>query len=405
MSAASQAVEATARESYGRLVAWLTHRCGDISLAEDAMADALESALRTWPERGIPDRPDAWLLTTARRKVIDRVRRDQTRARAADQLRRDAEEAEAFPFRDGLPDRRLELLFLCAHPEVPANIRTPLILQTVLGLPAKRIAGAFLVPPATMGQRLVRAKRQLKDLRPGMDLPGKEQLRERLPHVLEAIYAAYACGWDARDDEQIGGLSLEALWLARLVVHGFPNEAEALGLLGLISFAQSRRQAQRGPAGEFIPLEEQDPALWDADLVLEGEKAVWIASKLGVPGRYQLEAAIQSVHAHRAVSGETNWSALNRMYGTLVNVSPSVGAVIGHAASFGRLDHPAEGLTILDRLEPGLVKNHQPYWAVRAHLLREAGRHEEAQESLRRAIGLTEDPAVRRWLMNQLAAV
>ncbi len=403
MTATSRAVEAAARESYGRLVAWLTHRCGDISLAEDAMADALESALRTWPERGVPDRPDAWLLTAARRKVIDRVRRDQTRARAADQLRRDAEEAEAFPFRDGLPDRRLELLFLCAHPDVPANIRTPLILQTVLGLPAKRIAGAFLVPPATIGQRLVRAKRQLKESRPSMDLPGTDALRERLPHVLEAIYAAYACGWDARHDEQLGGLSLEALWLARLVVHGFPREAEALGLLGLISFAESRRAAQRGPDGGFIPLEDQDTSKWDADLVLEGEKAVWIASKLGVPGRYQIEAAIQSVHAHRAVSGETNWGALNRMYATLVSVSPSVGAAIGHAATFGRIDRPAEGLAVLDELDESQVKGHQPYWAVRAHLLRQEGQLEAAREALRRAIGLTEDPDVRRWLMARLS--
>ena len=395
MTDAARAVEIAARDSYGRLVAWLTSRCGDIALAEDAMADALERALQRWPIDGVPDRPEAWLLTTARRRVIDSARRSQTRVRAADRLRIEAEELVNTPFRTELPDRRLELVFVCAHPEIPQNIRTPLILQTVLGLDAKRIGGAFLVPPKTMGQRLVRAKRQIRELGLPIELPAESELQERLPYVLSAIYAAYGAGWDGALDEGARGLAEEALWLVRLVVHTLPDP-EALGLLALISFAESRRQARRGPAGAFVPLEEQDTTLWDADLILEGEKALWIASKERRGGRFQMEAAIQSIHAHRARSGRTDWRSVNLIYETLVNTFPSIGADIGYAASFGRLDRPDEGLAVLDAIPSARVDRHQPYWAVRAHLLFAAGH--DARQAADRAIGLTEDPAVRDWL-------
>lgn len=400
MSEAAQAVDAAARTSYGRLVAWLTSRCGDISLAEDAVSEALEAALRVWPEQGVPARPEAWLLTTARRKVIDGVRRDQTRARAADQLRREAEEAEHRPFSSGLPDRRLELLFLCAHPSVDANIRTPLILQSILGLNAKRIGSAFLVAPSTMGQRLVRAKRQIVDLGLKMELPDDATLEIRLPSVLEAIYTAYASGWDGGSDEKATGLSREALWLAQLVASGFPQQAEALGLLALISFAESRRGARRSPEGVYVPLEEQDVTLWDHGLIVEAERALWAASKLKSPGRYQLEAAIQSVHAHRARCSSTNWRGINFVYQQLVTTYPSAGAIIGYAASFARLGQLDRALELLDQVAEGRsVENHQPWWAVRAFVLRQLGQTEAAQQAKARAIGLTEDPAVRAWLL------
>ncbi|MEZ4320886.1 MAG: DUF6596 domain-containing protein [Myxococcota bacterium] len=401
MSDAARAVELAARDSYGRLVAWLTSRCGDISLAEDAMSDALERALVTWPDQGVPDNPEAWLLTAARRRVIDGVRRTQTRSRSVDRLRLEAEEVVQTPFRTGLPDRRLELLFLCAHPEIPANVRTPLILQTVLGLDAKRIGSAFLVPPATMAQRLVRAKRQIKDLGLPLELPGTRALAERLPDVLDAIYAAYGTGWDGALDEGARGLAQEALWLARLVVHALPQEPEALGLLALISYAESRRSARRSPSGRFVALDAQDTTLWDAGLILEGEKALWIAAKVGRPGRFQVEASIQSVHAHRARSGRTDWVAVNAMYATLLRAWPSVGAAIGYAASFGSLGRADDGLAVLDGLDADRVSRHQPYWAVRAHLCRLADRSDEARTCLDRAIGLTEDPAVRDWLLDQ----
>ncbi|MCG8424467.1 MAG: RNA polymerase subunit sigma-70 [Proteobacteria bacterium] len=398
-AAAARAVELAARDSYGRLVAWLTSRCGDIAMAEDAMADALERALLTWPEQGIPARPETWLLTTARRRVIDGARRKETRTRAVDRLRVEAEEAVNTPFRRALPDRRLELMVLCAHPDIGVGVRTPLILQTVLGLDAKRIGEAFLVAPATMGQRLVRAKRQIRDMGLSLELPEPSDLGERLPHVLEAIYAAYGTGWDGAMDEGARGLSEEALWLARLVVHALPEEPEALGLLALISFAESRRAARRTPGGLFIPLDEQDTALWDHDLMLEGEKAVWIAAKYTNPGRFQIEASIQSVHAHRARSGRTDWPAIHRMYATLTRFYPSIGATIGYAASFGSLDRVHDGLAVLDGLSAEKVARHQPYWAVRAHLLRRAGDVAAADIALERAIGLSEDPAVRAWLL------
>ena len=403
-SAAARAVELAARDSYGRLVAWLTSRCGDIGMAEDAMADALERALVTWPEKGIPDKPESWLLTTARRRVIDWVRRDQTRARAVDQLRLEAEEAINTPFRRSLPDRRVEMMFLCAHPEIAVGVRTPLMLQTVLGLDAKLIGEAFLVAPATMGQRLVRAKRQIREMGLSLELPDHGDLDQRLPYVLDAIYAAYSSGWDgamdggARDDG-VGSLSQEALWLARLLVHALPEKPEALGLYALISFAESRRPARRAPDGTFVPLDQQDTALWDQDLLLEGEKAVWIAAKHRLPGRFQLEAAIQSVHAHRHRSGQTNWLAIHRMYETLTTLYPSIGATIGYAASFAKVDRPRDGLVVLDGLDQAKVSRHQPYWAVRAHLLRRAGDSEAANVALDRAIGLSKDPAVRAWLL------
>lgn len=400
MSEASEAVDAAARSSYGRLVAWLTSRCGDIALAEDAVSEALEAALRVWPDAGVPARPESWLLTTARRRVIDRVRRDQSRARAADQLRREAEEAAARPFSAGLPDRRLELLFLCAHPEIDAAIRTPLILQSILGLNAKRIGSAFLVPPATMGQRLVRAKRRIVTLGLKMELPSQAELEQRLPHVLEAIYAAYASGWDGGTDEQATGLSREALWLARLLAQGFPRQAEALGLLALIAYAESRRDARRDEQEAYVPLEGQDVTRWDHALILEGEQALWNASKLGQPARYQLEAAIQSVHAHRARSGETNWVGINVLYRQLVTSHPTAGAIIGWAASFARLGDAERALDLLDEVAASQeLSGHQPWWAVRAHVLRQLGRTDEAAQARTRAIGLTEDPAVRAWLL------
>ncbi len=366
------------------------------------MSDALEAALRTWPQQGVPARPDAWLLTAAKRRVIDVVRKDETRARAADRLRLEAKEAAEFPFRNELPDRRLELLLLCAHPEIPKDVRTPLMLQSILGLSAERIASAFLVSPKAMGQRLVRAKRKILKLGLSMELPQPEVLAQRLPHTLEAIYAAYSCGWDGGIDARAVGLSQEALWLVRLVVHRFTEQAEALGLLALISFAESRRDARRGPQGEFVPLEAQDPKLWDHALILEGEKALWIASKLEVPGRYQLEAAIQSYHAHRARSGQTDWNGINYMYALLVQQYPSVGAHIGFAASFGKLGQHDRGLEELSKLEPKTVESHQPFWAVKAYLLEAKGALEASRKARRQAIGLTQDPAVRRWLLDQL---
>ncbi|MEO0321689.1 MAG: DUF6596 domain-containing protein, partial [Myxococcota bacterium] len=369
MDTAHRAVEQVAREGYGRLVAWLTARCRDPQLAEDAVADALEAALRSWPERGIPERPEAWLLTAARRKMIDATRRGATRRDAVERLRMEAEEAASVPFRAHFPDRRVELLFSCAHEAIPEAMRTPLMLQLVLGLSAERIGSALLVKPATMGQRLVRAKQRMADAKLELALPeGDDALRARLGPVLAAIYAAYGAGWESDVTQAATGLSSEALWLASLVANQL-REAEALGLYALLLHCEARRGSRRDASGELVPLEAQDPATWDLALIAEAEKALRLAARQRVPGPYQLEASIQSYHADRVRTGTTDWAAIHASYGVLVARYPTLGAYIGQAASYGRVGAPAEGLALLDRLEEGPVARHQPFWAVRAHLL------------------------------------
>ncbi|MCO4773435.1 MAG: RNA polymerase subunit sigma-70 [Deltaproteobacteria bacterium] len=409
--AAHRAVELAARDGYGRLVAWLAARCGDLTLAEDAVGDALEAALKAWPERGVPNNPEAWLLTAARRKVIDRVRRRQTRDRGADELRTasvqrlriEATEAADTPYTSGLPDRRLELMFLCAHPDIAPRDRTPLMLQTVLGLDAARIGSALLVKPATLGQRLVRAKRRIKEKGLAFEVPPAAALPARLADVLEAIYAAFGTGWEAWPDadEPGTGLAWEAIWLARLLVGLMPEAAEAKGLLALMLLSEARRVARRSPDGLFVPLEEQDTGRWDADLILEGEKALWMAAQQKSGGPYQLEASIQSLHAHRAKSGRTDWNGVCQLYAVLAQLYPSLGGSIGYAASLARVGRPEEGLQVLDALPETALRRHQPAWAVRAFLLKELGRADDARHAYRQAMGLCEDEATRRWLAKQ----
>lgn len=403
-------VEIAARESYGRLLAWLVSRSRDITSAEDALGDALLSALSTWPDTGIPRNPEAWLLSVARRRVIDDHRRRATREGAEDalayaaklRLHQEAAEAAEVPFRTQLPDRRLELMFMCAHPDIPTPLRTPLMLQTVLGLSAQSIAGLMLLPPSTISKRLVRLKQSMTGTIP-FEVPPPDAFPLRLRYVLDAVYAAYGAGWDASLDRNGAGRGMveEAFWLASLLVRLVPSSAEAKGLYGLLCFCESRRLARRSASGAYVPLEEQDHRLWDRDLIDEGEKALWLASRLHQSGTYQVEAAIHSVHAHRVQTGTTDWSAIHLTYAVLVKQSPSVGAKVGYAASFGRVGDPTGGLAVLDQIDANLVIRHQPYWAVRAWLLAEAGRPASAEDAYQRAIGLCEDAAVRTWLQQQ----
>ena len=404
-------VELAARESYGRLLAWLATRCRDIAMAEDALAEALAAAVRQWPVSGVPDNPEAWLLTVARRRLIDEQRR-QARAEDLDaQLRTEsrirlnlaATEANDAALSPGLPDRRLELMFMCAHPDIPVAMRTPLMLQTVLGLTAEQIGSAMLVAPATIGQRLVRVKRRLADADIPFELPPEEELPDRVGHVLDAVYAAYGAGWDDADDAAAEGtgLAAEAIWLAGLVVGLLPDRAEALGLYALLCLCESRRPARRDDAGRFVPLEEQNTSRWDRSLLDSGELALWRAAEHGESGRYQLEAAIQSLHADRLRTGATDWAAIRRGYEVLVGQFPTLGALIGYAASLGRTSDVEKGLALLDTIEPDRVSRHQPYWAVRAWLLVEADRPADAGVAFDQAIGLTADPSVREWLIGR----
>jgi predicted RNA polymerase sigma factor len=403
MADARGAVEAVARSSYGRLLAYLSSETRDVAGAEDALGDALVSALTSWPADGVPNQPEAWLLTAARRRLIDHARRRRVREEHQEWVRRLASDAAAARAAggDAFPDRRVELLFACAHPAIDPALHTPLMLQTVLGLDAARIAQAFLVPPATMGQRLVRAKRKIRAAGIPFELPSERELPRRLEAVLEAIYAAYGLGRDeaAGVDPQGESLAQEALWLARVVRQRMPHEPEVRGLLALMLFCDARRAARRAPDGSYVPLSEQDPASWSIDAIREAEEELRAASRLGRPGRFQLEAAIQSVHAERAQTGRTDWEAIVVFYEHLLVLAPTLGARVAQAAAIGESRGPSQGLALLDRIELAAAAAYQPYWAVRAHLLRSLGREREATEAYDRAIGLAVEPATRQFLL------
>jgi RNA polymerase sigma-70 factor, ECF subfamily len=397
--------EAVARRSYGKLVAFLAARTKDVAGAEDALSDAFAAALADWPARGIPESPEAWLLAVARRKMIDAARRRRTGEGAAGQLRLMAEELEAAVANEKhIPDDRLLMMFACAHPAIDPGIRAPLILQTILGFDAATIASSFLISPATMGQRLVRAKNKIKKAGIPFRLPERADLRERLDAVLEAIYAAFAEGWSdpAGTEARRRNLAEEGIWLGRLVASLLPDEPEALGLLALMLHAEARRGARRNAQGDYVPLAEQDTALWDAELIDEAEALLLRASRMDAVGRYQLEAAVQSAHAVRRLTGATDWAAIERLYDALSALTHSPVVAINRAIAVAETQGPAAGLAALDVLaDDARLSDYQPYWAARAGLLARIGRRDAADEAYQRAIGLESDPAVRRFLQQR----
>jgi RNA polymerase sigma-70 factor (ECF subfamily) len=397
-----------ARASYGKLVAFLAARTRDVAGAEDALSDAFAAALADWPHSGVPRVPEAWLLTVARRKLVDVARRRRVGEEAAPTLALLADEFDDADREPGIPDERLRLMFACAHPAIDAGVRAPLILQAVLGFDAAAIASAFLVAPATMGQRLVRAKSRIRQAGIPFRVPEREELAGRLDAVLEAIYAIYAEGWSdpAGTQARSRGLAQEGIWLGRLVASLLPHEPEALGLLALMLHAEARREARRGAQGEFVPLEAQDAARWDAALIEEAEALLFSASRLGAPGRFQLEAAVQSAHAARRASGGTDWTAIVKLYDALLALTGSVvvatNRAVALASYLGGSRGAAEGLAALDALKGAQLDEYQPYWAARAALLARTGSSQAAAEAYQRAIGLESDPAVRRFLQAEL---
>ena len=396
-------VERVARESYGRLVAYLSAHTRDVASAEDALSDALVKALRAWPRDGVPENPEAWLMTTARRSIIDHVRHEQVAKASEPTLALLREDSMEMALSAEFPDERLKLLFVCAHPAIDQAAHTPLMLQTVLGLDAARIAHAFLVSPTTMGQRLVRAKTKIRNGGIQFEVPQERDLPERLDAVLEAIYAAFGVGWDdmAGVDQRGRDLSEEAVWLGRVLLELMPGEAEVRGLLALMLHCEARRRARRGPDGRYIPLSEQDSQQWSMPLIEEAEGHLAEAASRGRTGRFQLEAAIQSVHAERGRSGRTEWTAIVVFYEQLVRISPTLGTRTGYAAAVAEANGPEAGLAVLDGIDPDDVSVYQPYWAVRAHLLQRLGKTSEAADAFDRAIGHAEDPAVRQFLLQR----
>ncbi|HET8699905.1 MAG TPA: DUF6596 domain-containing protein [Gammaproteobacteria bacterium] len=408
---ARSTADAVARRSYGKLVAFLAARSRDVAAAEDALSEAFAAALATWPVDGCPANPEAWLLTAARRKLIDFARRRQTAAEGAAEIRvlADALEAAAHDAEHDvtIPDQRLALMFACAHPAIDAGVHAPLILQALLGFDAAMIASAFLVQPAAMSQRLVRAKSKIRAAGIPLRVPEPDELPARLGAVLDAIYAAFAEGWSdpAGTDAARRDLGEEALFLGRLVCELLPNEPEALGLLALMLHADARRRARRDAGGEYVPLAEQDPALWDAALIAEAETLLKRASTLGAIGRYQLEAALQSAHVHRRRTGRADPRGVVQLYDALLALSGSPVVALNRALALAERDGPHAALAALGEIaaDPRLVE-YQPYWAARAELLAKIGAREEARAAYDVAIGLERDPAVRRFLTRRREA-
>ena len=401
-------IEQTARDSYGRLVAFLAVRWRDPAAAEDALADAFLAALESWPANGVPDNPETWLLTAAQRRLIDGTRHARVHVGAEQTLIEMAKNTQQWAGPEAsFPDERLKMLFICAHPEIDPAMRTPLMLQSVLGLDAARIASAFVVKPATMGQRLTRAKAKLKSDDIIFDLPGKDEWPERLNAVLEAVYAAYGSGWDGINgvDPRRNSLAEEAIFLGKLIVQFMPAEPEALGLLAFMLYCEARRHSRRDEAGGYVPISEQDLSRWSIGMIEEAEHHLRTAAQGKRIGRFQLEAAIQSVHAQRAWTSRTEWEEIALLYEGLVGIAPTIGAIVGRAAAVAEARGPETGLALLDEIPAEAVKSYQPYWALSAHLFKRMNRFEEARAAYSRAIGLCMDPSIRAFLEKQFVNI
>ncbi|AVQ81016.1 RNA polymerase sigma factor [Variovorax sp. PMC12] len=400
---AHQAAERAARDSYGRLLAILSARTHDIAASEDALADAFARALERWPADGIPARPDAWLLSVARHRKLDAWRHTRVQDEATQALMLLAGEVDDIDSaNDGavVPDERLRLLFVCAHPAIDAPARAPLMLQTVLGLDAARMAGAFLTSPSTLGQRLVRAKARIRAAGIPFEYPQARELPQRLQDVLDGIYAAYGTGWDDVDgaDAIPRNLTAEAIDLARILCKLMPREPEPLGLLALMLFCEARTAARRNDAGAYVPLDQQDITRWNHELLAEAEHHLRQASSMQSLGAYQLEAAIQSAHCERRAGAPVPPETLVSLYQGLLALRPSIGAQVSLACALANARGPETGLQALDAIPAADVTNYQPFWAARAHLLAAGGARAAARQAYDRAIGLSTSAVVRAYL-------
>jgi RNA polymerase sigma-70 factor (ECF subfamily) len=397
---AARAAEVAARDSYGRLLALLAASTSDLAAAEDALADAFERALRTWPSQGVPAGPDGWLLTVARNRLRDHwksagvQRTSPLDAGLAEAGRLDEVDVDA------IPDRRLELMMVCAHPAVGQAVRTPLMLNTVLGYTAEQVGRAFSVPAATMATRLVRAKKRIKAAGIPFRLPDRSDLEPRMAAVLEAVYGAYVIDW-ATTGPEARPLPSEALQLAEVLTALVPADPEAHGLAALVQLSAARAPARTDASGRFVPLAEQDPARWNRRLIDRAHEHLRAAHAQGRLGRFQLEAAIQAVHCARGPHAETDWATLLELHRVLHSVAPSLGSGVALAAVTAEADGPEAGLAALDALQERAgegARRFQPARAVRANLLDRLGRNEEAAAAYEGAIALTHDTAERQYL-------
>ncbi|UYO05519.1 RNA polymerase sigma factor [Paenibacillus sp. PSB04] len=405
---AHQVIEQTARNAYGRLLSYLAVNWHDLQAVEDAIGDAFLAALETWPKIGIPDKPEAWLVIAARRRLIDRARRTRVSESALPTLIAMSEDTQRLASSNtGFPDERLRMMFLCTHPAIDPAMRTPLMLQTVLGIDAARIASAFIVKPSTMSQRLTRVKAKIRTERITFELPDAEEIPNRLDSVLEAIYAAYGSGWDeaASADSPHRRLAEESIYLGRLLLQFNPREPEVNGLLALMLHCEARAGARHDEEGNYIPLSQQNCARWEQSLILEAERYLHIASQAGEIGRFQLMAAIQSVHAQRLWTGQTEWEAIAQLYEGLIRISPTLGALVGRAAAVAEAYGSERGIALLEAIPSAEVVSYQPYWALAGHLYKRMQRKEDAHLAYSRAIGLSTDISIRQFLNRQDAEI
>lgn len=400
--------DAVARSSYGKLVAFLTARTRDVAAAEDALSEAFASALADWPRHGCPSNPEAWLLAVARRKMIDIYRGQRRHETAGAQLQVMAEGLDAPASDAKIPDQRLALMFVCAHPAIEVGIRAPLILQVVLGLDAKAIASAFLSSPAAMGKRLVRAKDKIRQAGIPFEVPESKELPGRVDTVLDAIYAAYTEGWAEPGGADVArrNLAEEAMFLARLVTELLPDEPEALALLALMLHTEARRRARRTQDGEFVPLDEQDQQLWNWQMIVDAESLLRRASALGPIGRYQLEGALQSAHVYRCRTGHPNWTEVVQLYDALLALTGSPVVALNRALAIAETQGADAALEAMpDPAADARLADYQPYWASRAELLAKTGARCEARQAYEIAIGLERDDSVRRFLQRRHSAL
>jgi RNA polymerase sigma-70 factor (ECF subfamily) len=399
---ARRTVARIARESYGRLIALLAVRTRDVASAEDLLAEAFAAALEQWPTQGVPINPDGWLMTVAKRRHVDWLRKGHVQMNGKAHLVA-SEIEEASYMTEELPDRRLELMFACVHPLIERGARAPLILQTVLGITAKDIASAFLVSPGSISQRLVRAKARIKECGIPFSVPDQSEMPERLNAVLEALYAAYSTGWDEAQDAS--ELAPEAIWLSSLIATMLPAEPEAKALLATMLYTQARRGARRDARGCYVPIDLQDVALWDRTQISNAEKLLHACNRSGPTGRYQLEAAIQSAHIAQRLTGANCWAAIVSLYDHLIALTNSPVAVLNRAAALAELAGPDVALAELSAISKDKrILGYQPYWATLGHLNLRAGNIETGREALRVAIGLSTDDAVRQYLRLRLAS-
>ncbi|GAB3484396.1 RNA polymerase sigma factor [Amycolatopsis cihanbeyliensis] len=404
-------VEAVFREEHGRLLAALVRRFGDLDLAEEVTSEAIEAALEHWPVDGVPPRPGAWLMTTARRKAVDRLRRDRTFAARLAVLRVEAERSEPVPAAEvegGLPDERLQLFFTCAHPALPAEDRGALMLRCLAGLGTPEVARAFLVPAATMAKRIVRAKKKIQQARIPFRVPDAGELPDRLPGVLQAVYSIFTEGYAASSGPDLQRLDLaeEAIRLARILRRLLPEEREVAGLLGLMLLIHARREARTGPDGELVLLDEQDRGRWDRTMIEEGLRLVPVALTGGQPGPYGVQAAIAALHDEAADLATTDWPQVVALYDVLLALEPSPVVALNRAAAVAMRDGPEAGLALLDELaEEPRLRGYSPYSTARADLLSRLDRHAEAAAAYREALELAGTEPERAHLRRRLAAL